>query len=476
MALTPKPRSLADGTTVWDVKWRLRGGSKGPQKTETFNPKKNPKRDLKAAQFFALAVESNGYDWPVNYLPGIGFVTAAQAAAIDAAQGADDKPVLLFRDHAKAALARMAPGIESGTLARYHAIVRNHLEPKFGEMNVLDPEQISPESIGPWISGLLEGEREDPGDPDVPEEDWPWAREPVSAKTVRNIHGLLYAIMQFLVDAEVPKRSRNPCADTSLPSLDDGEDDEEMMFLDPEEFAILHGWFDDAEAADLTEWLYGTGERFSEATAHQVRDFELEGPRPRVRVRRAWKQSVVKHAKNNTEKKSYYLGAPKTKASVRWIALTRRQVEMIRPRLEGKRPTDLVFTGPAGGRWTHSTFYTGRWRPALYRAMRCVACRGEDYAAGIGRRGPSTLRDVEIQWCGHEGTLERKPRVHDLRHSHVAVLIAIGVQLFAISRRLGHKSIQITYDRYGHLLPEVEDDMTVALDARLSRVGFAAAA
>lgn len=482
MALTPKPRLLADGTTVWDVKWRLGGGSKGPQRTETFNPKKNPRRDLKAAQFFALAVESNGYQWPANYLSGIGFATAAQIAAYESAQREPDTaPALRFRDHAEASLKRMAPGVESATLARYRRMVENHLNPTFGDMDVCDPAQISPEAIGPWITSLLDGEREDPGDPDVPPEDWPWAREPISPKTVRNIHGLFYTIMDFLVTAEAPKRARNPCAETKLPSLEDGEGDGEMCFLDPEQFAALHACFTDPDAADLAEWLYGTGERFSEATAHQVRDFELDGPRPRVRVRRAWKQATAstQGSKKRAGSKSegyYYLGAPKTKASLRWVALTPRQVEMVRPRIEDKRPTDLVFTGPTGGRWPHSTFYTGRFRPSLYRAMRCVQCRGADYEAGIGRRGPSTLRDVQIEWCGHEGMLERKPRIHDLRHSHVAVLIAIGVALFAISRRLGHKSIQITYDRYGHLLAEVEDDMTAALDARLARVGFAAAA
>lgn len=42
-------------------------------------------------------------------------------------------------------------------------------------------------------------------------------------------------------------------------------------------------------------------------------------------------------------------------------------------------------------------------------------------------------------------------RLHDLRHSHVAHLIAVGVDPLAISRRLGHSSVAFTLDRYGHL-------------------------
>jgi integrase len=41
------------------------------------------------------------------------------------------------------------------------------------------------------------------------------------------------------------------------------------------------------------------------------------------------------------------------------------------------------------------------------------------------------------------------------------------VQLPAISRRLGHESITTTIDRYGHLLPEVDDGLVRALVAAM---------
>ena len=45
-------------------------------------------------------------------------------------------------------------------------------------------------------------------------------------------------------------------------------------------------------------------------------------------------------------------------------------------------------------------------------------------------------------------------RVHDLRHSHASMLINMGVDLFEISRRLGHESVKTTSDTYGHLYPD----------------------
>ncbi|WP_434316388.1 tyrosine-type recombinase/integrase [Leifsonia sp. P73] len=43
-------------------------------------------------------------------------------------------------------------------------------------------------------------------------------------------------------------------------------------------------------------------------------------------------------------------------------------------------------------------------------------------------------------------------RFHDLRHLHASLLIAAGVPLAVISKRLGHSTISITSDLYGHLL------------------------
>lgn len=47
-------------------------------------------------------------------------------------------------------------------------------------------------------------------------------------------------------------------------------------------------------------------------------------------------------------------------------------------------------------------------------------------------------------------------RVHDLRHSHVSLLINLGFTAVAIADRMGHESVPITY-RYAHLVPKAEE-------------------
>lgn len=56
-------------------------------------------------------------------------------------------------------------------------------------------------------------------------------------------------------------------------------------------------------------------------------------------------------------------------------------------------------------------------------------------------------------------------RPHDLKHTGVALLIAAGVDPSEIARRAGHSSVAFTYDRYGHLFPEVDRRAVVKLDA-----------
>ncbi|MBR3146968.1 MAG: site-specific integrase [Eubacterium sp.] len=54
-------------------------------------------------------------------------------------------------------------------------------------------------------------------------------------------------------------------------------------------------------------------------------------------------------------------------------------------------------------------------------------------------------------------------RVHDLRHSHVSLLINMGFSALAIGERVGHEAEKITY-RYAHLFPTVQTEMAARLE------------
>ena len=56
----------------------------------------------------------------------------------------------------------------------------------------------------------------------------------------------------------------------------------------------------------------------------------------------------------------------------------------------------------------------------------------------------------------------KKIRLHDLRHSHASYLIHRGVPILAVSKRLGHETIETTLRTYAHLYPQERD---IVLDA-----------
>ena len=97
----------------------------------------------------------------------------------------------------------------------------------------------------------------------------------------------------------------------------------------------------------------------------------------------------------------------------------------------GAEPSEWVFTDPLGGRLDAQNFRQRVWKPLLDRAG---------------------LRHV---------------RVHDLRHSYASLLIQDGWPLKYLQEQLGHHSIAITSDVYGHLVPvRIAPRRTVSTSSR----------
>lgn len=58
--------------------------------------------------------------------------------------------------------------------------------------------------------------------------------------------------------------------------------------------------------------------------------------------------------------------------------------------------------------------------------------------------------------------------LHECRHSYTSLMIHAGVNAKALSEFMGHSSITITFDRYGHLMPGSRDEAVERADAYLS--------
>lgn len=58
--------------------------------------------------------------------------------------------------------------------------------------------------------------------------------------------------------------------------------------------------------------------------------------------------------------------------------------------------------------------------------------------------------------------------LHECRHTFASLIIAAGVNPKALQTFMGHSSITVTLDRYGHLFPGSEGEAAVLLDAYLA--------
>lgn len=101
----------------------------------------------------------------------------------------------------------------------------------------------------------------------------------------------------------------------------------------------------------------------------------------------------------------------------------------------------------------------------------------QDYLKSLyGVKPTDRIFPVTKNYLHHEmdrGSKEagvKRIRIHDLRHSHVSLLIEMGFSAVAIAERVGHESIDITY-RYAHLFPTKQTEMANRLDIERMKKG-----
>jgi integrase len=298
------------------------------------------------------------------------------------------------------------------TAARYGSILKTYLLPAFGRTPI---GRIDHERVQRYITELANA-RDDEGN------------EAHAPGTVRNVHAVMRTACAKGVRLGMLKV--NPCMNIDLPRARR----EEMLFLTADEVRAV------AEAIDpryrvLVYTAAYTGLRAGELAGLQRRDVDLL--RGVIHIRRALKDVGGK----------LELGPTKTHAT-RTVSLPTFLKNMLSAHLQGDipggtGPEAFVFTMKRGGPLRHGLVY-GRY---FKRAV----------AGWTDKRGNE-----------HPGALpehQHKLRFHDLRHTCAALSIAAGAHPKLIASRLGHSTIQITLDRYGHLFPSVEQALADALDA-----------
>jgi integrase len=206
----------------------------------------------------------------------------------------------------------------------------------------------------------------------------------------------------------------NPCDGVKVPASPKAE----MVFLTAEQVEDLALAIDPQYSTLIRVAAY-TGMRAGEIGALRIGRTDLTVGRLTI-------------AESVTEVQGHGLvfGQPKTYER-RSVTLPPFLIDDLGAHLAG-RPLDpdaFVFTSPQGDVINHKNFYRRCFKPAVR-------------ATGLPER----------------------TRFHDLRHTCAALCIALGAHPKAIQERLGHSSITVTLDRYGHLFPKLDEALTARLD------------
>jgi len=106
----------------------------------------------------------------------------------------------------------------------------------------------------------------------------------------------------------------------------------------------------------------------------------------------------------------------------------------------------------------------------IRRAQRAIQGKDLDPGERVFQNGAgspldeSSIRNRILGPCLRDAGL-RHIRFHDLRHTFASLLLANGESLVYVKDQLGHHSIQITVDTYGHLIPGANKAAVDKLDA-----------
>lgn len=233
----------------------------------------------------------------------------------------------------------------------------------------------------------------------------------LSATYLKTIHNQLSAIFNHAVN--IYDLKSNPAKKAG--KMGSKAPEKDMLFWTKEEFLKFRDAISDKAISYYAfEILYWCGIRLGELLALTIEDFNFKNRT--MRINKSYQKL----------KGQEYITTPKTPKSIRTITLPEflsSEIETYVGMLFGYEKTDRIFLISKG--YLH------------YEMERGIKLSGV-----------------------------KRIRLHDLRHSHISLLIDLGFSAVAIGERVGHESVDITY-HYAHLFLTVQNDMASKLNCEM---------
>ncbi len=244
----------------------------------------------------------------------------------------------------------------------------------------------------------------------------------ISVGTIRLAHGILRTALAHAAAVELVER--NVASLIKPPTVARTE----VEILNAEQIADVVKKLEGHSVYPFAVLAIGTGARRGELAALRWSDINLDAAT--VRIERALEKTTG----------SIRVKAPKSAAGRRTVSLPTFAVDALRNHrrqtLElriavgaGAIPADAPVFGDLEGNWPNPQIFTERWRDAV-----------------------TSLKLPKVTFRA-------------LRHSHASALIAAGLDVVTVSRRLGHASPALTLSIYSHLFTNKDAEAAAAIDA-----------
>ena len=226
------------------------------------------------------------------------------------------------------------------------------------------------------------------------------SEDKVGATTIRQSYRLMRQIMESaFIDERI---SRNPCSGVKLPKIVTSD----KRGLTREELTALAE--ECGAYGPIVLFLGTTGLRVGEALALRVGDVDRLGLT--VKVQRSWTKDVTGRR---------VMGASTKTGASRIVPISQNVLEALKPFLDSKTNEDWLFVGPSG------------------KVMDYDWLRQRVFMPAANKLGLSGIT------------------IHSLRHTCASLLIKLKAPITTVSYILGHASVKMTLDTYGH---NYEDD------------------
>jgi integrase len=299
------------------------------------------------------------------------------------------------------------PNVSNKTYARYEQLLRKHVCGRIGERRI---QKLRAADLQELYAGLQRDGKGDKGGLD--------------ARTCLHVHRVLHRVLRHA--AQWGAVHQNVAALVDAPTVPE----KEIEILTPAQVKAVLQSLRGRSIYVIASTALGTGMRRGELLALRWQDVDLDGGK--LRVERSLEQ---------TKRGGLVFKAPKTRHGRRTITLPASTVAELRThwraqqerRLSfglGKAPEDSLVFSTLDGSTRSPNALTKEWSLAMKSA-------------------------------GLTATL------HSLRHTHASTLIASGLDVLTISRRLGHGSPAITLKVYGHLF-KTDDRAAAVMEAALA--------